>query len=146
MDLSLDGVTNATGEIVDAVLLLLDQRSRSGTNNGILKRVLKISLAERQQPTPRSSFCEAQNHFAASECSWVGRFIWLPLVNWIEKCTKVGEIFVLTIMSENALPFAMTNYVFKRQAVRKELLQIKEGYRMFQSHPLKLLFIFSTLF
>lgn len=78
-----------------------------------------------------SRFCEAQNRFSASECNQVGRFTWLPLVNWIEKCTKVGEIFVLAVMAENALSFAMTNYVFKRQAIMKELVQIKKGTECF---------------
>ena len=92
---------------------------------------MKISLAEKQQTTPVSRFCEAQDRFSASECNQVGRFTWLPLVNWIEKCAKVGGIFVLAIMAENALSFAMTNYVFKRQGIMKELVQIKKGTECF---------------
>lgn len=33
MDMLLDGLTNAAGEIVDATLLLLEQRAYSGTSN-----------------------------------------------------------------------------------------------------------------
>lgn len=44
-----DGPTNAAGEIVDAALLLLDQRSCSGTSNGIEKRLLKTATNTREQ-------------------------------------------------------------------------------------------------
>lgn len=74
-------------------------------------------------------------------------FIWLPLENGIEKCTEGGKSIVLTIMSENALPFALTTSVCKRQVITKELVKIKKkekrwGYRMSQSHPLKWLLFF----